>query len=58
MYLITGCTSRLDLLSVMPTTVHLAILTVVEVDQVNKQFVAVGAREAGRVPAGLRTSST
>ena len=50
-YLIAGCTSRLDFLSVMSTAVHLAVSTVGEVDQVYKQLAAVRAGEAGWVPA-------
>jgi len=40
----------------VPATVQLTVLAV-EVDQINKQFHADAAREAGRVPdcAGLRS---
>lgn len=48
--LITSCTARLNLLSMVSTTVHLPISIVIEVDEVNEEFATLGASEAGRVP--------
>lgn len=48
-YLIARCTPGLEALGMMPTTVNLAVL--VEVDQIDQQFIADAADEARRVPA-------
>lgn len=53
--LITGCTARLQALSMVPTTVDLPIL--VKVDQVNQKLVADGAYKAGWMPADAVAST-
>ena len=57
MYLITGCATWLYLLCVVSATVNLGVSTVIKVDEVHQQFVAFGAREARRVPAGSRAGA-
>lgn len=54
-YLIARCTPRLEALGMVPATVNLAIL--VEVDQIDQQFIADAADEARRVPADAVPSS-
>ncbi len=52
-YLITSTASWLYLLSVVPATVHLPVLLMVEIDEIHQELVAVLAGEAWRVPAGI-----
>lgn len=53
--LITGCTARLQALSMVPATVDLPIL--VKVDQVNQKLIADGAYKAWWMPADAMAST-
>ena len=56
-HLITSTAAWLYLLSVVPATIDLAVLLVVEIDEVHEKLVAVLTGEAGGVPASVFPSA-